>query len=185
MNKRVIDFYKNLGFEEKRMFNYLDQHILYVDCENGKSFIGCYPFIEDTILKKINLILPKGESLEDIVMCVHELGHFFSFYPYLNKSVAIDESCEIFPIAMERLFIESSSDNEIIDWFNHYQYDLINKALENEKEENVIGFLNHWDYIDFYKETSTLPELLDFKMHDFIDPYEELEEKAKIMLKKL
>ena len=116
MNNKVIEFYEALGFTGKRMYNYLNKQIKYVTQEEDRTFVGCYPVIENDILKQIHLILPNGDDWESVVMHVHELAHFFSLYPYLNKEVFIDEGCEIFPIAMERLFIENSKDDKIIDW---------------------------------------------------------------------
>ena len=57
--------------------------------------------------------------------------------------------------------------------------------LVDDLEENIIGFLNHFDYVDLYRKVYSLPEIINFKTYNFINPNEELKEKAKILRKKI
>lgn len=187
MNDKILKFYEDLGLINNKMIKYFDKNSTYVDIneKDNISFIGCLLKEKDGILKKIKIILPKGNTLEETLMQVHEVGHFIDAYKYLGMEYKEDISCEIFPIAMERIFIEDSHDLELISWFNNYQYKLIKKALKENNEKNIIGFLNHFDYVDLYRKVYSLPEIINFKTYNFINPKEELKEKAKILRKKI
>ena len=187
MNESVLKFYRQLGLLTPPMESYLKDRITLIDekYETHMSFIGTYSTVVDGVLKELKVIIPKGDSFQIYCMQVHEVGHFIQKYPYLGKPIERHCGNEIFPIAMERLFIEQSEDSKLISWFNQYQYDLMEKALEHKHQENCLGFLHHFEYLELCKETNSFPELIDFKISDQNYLFEELKEKAKGLQKSI
>ena len=196
MKEEVIKFYKDLGLMNDKMYNYLMNIVKFVreDDELGMSFVGCYTAtrLSDRKLEKIKVFIPYGESLKTTCIQVHEIAHFIDAYSYLEKPYEDYFGREIFPIAMERIFFEKINNPELMDWFNSYQKELIdnvltfntdNYELKKMQQEHILGFLHHFDYVDFYNNDGTLPQILDFKVFNNIDIKEELDKKAKVLLK--
>ena len=185
MDKRVRNFYESLGYTDPKMYDYFDRHVTYanMDSSNDNSiFVGCFYNSSGNILSSIHTVLPYGKDLKYLSQQVHEVAHFISLYPYLNKNFDDSASAlgmEIFPIAMERLFAEKTNDPAYLEWFNNYQKEIINQTIKSNSDSHIIGFLNHWDYLEFYRETNILPELIDYKINTSIDLKKELSKKVK------
>jgi len=185
MNKNVIEFYKNLGFLDDEMLKYLENcvHFVSEDTKDRFHYIGCFTKEKDGVLKAINIFLPYGESLETTCIQVHEMAHFIDLYSYLDKPFETYSGIEIFPIAMERIFVEKTGDPELMKWFNNYQKGLIDDMLTSNQDEHILGLLQHFDYVEQYHESGYLPRVLDFTLSKNADPKSILNEKAKSLLK--
>ena len=185
MNEEVIQFYKDLGLMNDQMLECLKGcvHFISEDSKDCLHDVGCFTKEKDGILKDIRVTLPYGDSLETTCVQVHEIGHFVDLYSYLGKPYEDYSGIEIFPIAMERIFIERTGDPEIIEWFNNYQKGLIDAILTSNQNEHLLGLLHHFDYVDQYRETGYLPKILNFTLSQNANPKSILNEKAKSLLK--
>ena len=194
MNEEVIKFYKDLSLMNDEMYEYLKKCVEFVreDDPMGMSFVGCYTkgSSSDGKLEKIKLFIPKGESLRTTCIQVHEIGHFIDSYSYLGKEYEYYSGREIFPIAMERIFFENTNNSELLEWFNDYQKELIDHVLEfkttdyyqaETRDEHILGFLHHFDYVDFYHKTNSLPQILSFNTYKNTNIKEELIKKLNFL----
>lgn len=164
MNEKIIEFYQELGFDNEKMYDYLDKRVKYVECSDKEnSNIKCSPIIKNNILKNINISLASNPSYKNTVMNVYALGEFIQLYPYLRKEVEIKEESTTFPFAMQRLFVESTDDKTFVKWFNRYQKHLVDKC---DDKSILIGILNHFDYLELSQETNSFPEILEFKLNE-------------------
>ena len=183
MDKRVREFYESLGYTNPKMYDYFDEHVGYANMDgvnDNSVFVGCFYNLFGARVSKIHTVLPYGKDIKYLSQQVHEVAHFITLYPYLNKDLDFDidsQGCEIFPIAMERLFAEKSNDPDYLEWFNEYQKNLMEKAIEKNRTIDIIGFLNHYDYLGFYKENNSFPKLISFQTNSSIDLAKELKKK--------
>ena len=183
MDKRVREFYESLGYTDNAMYDYFKNHVTYVNMDGNNEnmvFVGCFYNSDGDKLSKIHVVIPHGNDIKYLSQQVHEVAHFISLYPYLNNSFNDREftsGSEIFPIAMERLFAEKSNDSGYMEWFNMYQRLLIEQSIKRNDTNHMIGFLNHWDYLEFYRDNGILPELISFSSNDSLDVAKELRKK--------
>ena len=120
----VLSFFKYMGFYNEEYFNMLKSNskIINKPYEEIKDFVGCYPFEEGC-----KLILPKINSIFDILIWIHEYSH----------ALFLDDESEIFPHIMEAYFI-----NNFVTDFNLKQklIDKIKKEIsDTESTKHIVG----------------------------------------------
>ena len=92
MKKRIIDFFKEIDFYDKNLFDEIKKNTLVVDkdYEEIREFVGVYKKDDNTY----KLILPKIKSIYDELIWVHEYSH-----------IIFKTEGEIFPNVMEAYYV--------------------------------------------------------------------------------
>ncbi len=104
-DKSIVQEVVGLTLTKEDLINYYHQYdaIYYlmdhsktidVDFKKGIDFYGCYPYVENDILKEINICVPKIKNLTTMKINIHEYKHGIDLYPYLGKSY-IEQDYEV------------------------------------------------------------------------------------------
>ena len=124
MYEEVIIFFKYMQLYNEEYFNKIKENTKVINkpYEEIKDFVGCFKINND-----FRLILPKLESIDDILIYIHEYTH----------ALFLDDETEIFPNLMEAIYINNFIDDKTI------KKDLLNKTkdeLNNSTSKNhIIG----------------------------------------------
>ena len=125
----IIDFFKSMELYDRNFFNYIKKKTKVLDLpyEEIKDFVGCFPVIVDDKVVDFNILLPKLNTIFDVLVYIHEYSHAIDIY---------DEN-EIFPNLMEAMFlVDYLQDDELIT----QQINRIYEELKNnESERHEIG----------------------------------------------
>ena len=84
----LFDYYKDYD-----CFTYLKSksRVINTNTEDGMPFFGCFPIMDDNILKDIKICVPKIYNLKSMLINIHEYNHGILLYPYLNQTVPDDD----------------------------------------------------------------------------------------------
>lgn len=108
MKQRINLFFKEIGLYDEDMFMYIEQHKIEIKKEEDIGiFVGCFPIIDNNILKSFRLFVPSKEGFLYELMNVHEYGHAISLYKCLNQQYEDQLHTEVLPLALERLYARS------------------------------------------------------------------------------
>ena len=125
----IIDFFKSMELYDRNFFNHIKKKTKVLDLpyEEIKDFVGCFPVIVDDKVVDFNILLPKLNTIFDVLVYIHEYSHAIDIY---------DEN-EIFPNLMEAMFlVDYLQDDELIT----QQINRIYEELKNnESERHEIG----------------------------------------------
>lgn len=132
MKKKYIDFLKKCELYNQEVFDYIEYRTTYVDYrEKGSmNFVGCYPIIEDGIVKDIWYCVPKIVDDISISINIHEYVHLLRVYRSLGKEFIESEYEELLPVMYEFAFLEDIGNTEYL-----------NKYKEDIKNDNVLKVL--------------------------------------------
>lgn len=128
--KIVIDFFKEMELYNEEFFNEINKNTTIYDkpYEEIKDFIGCYPIYNNKDkLVNFKLILPKINSIYDILIYIHEYTH----------ALFIDDDSQIFPNIMEGIFINKYIlDNKL---HNDIIWHTLNEIKNSNSDDHIIG----------------------------------------------
>lgn len=112
---RLIEFFKSEEMYDENFFEYIKTRTH--EYPNTKSeFFGCYPKVENNILKDINLVVPKIETLKDLLVNIHDYTYAYDLYKELGKIYIEDkENKEKRARYMEKKYIEKSLSGEFVE----------------------------------------------------------------------
>lgn len=117
-NKEVLEyFYNNSTF-----VNYKD--------ENEREFIGCYPKVENSILTKVKICVPKIEDDISASINLHEYIHLLTLFNKLNKEYEEMSHEEVLPIFYELVFMNENI-KDLSDYYKYYGDYLIKNNYED------------------------------------------------------
>lgn len=128
-NKTVIDFFKSMDLYDENYFNYINKRskIFNLPYSEIKDFVGCYPIVKNNKIIGFNIVLPKLNTIFDVLIYIHEYSH----------ALDIEDECEIFPNLMEAIFlVEYLKDDDLI------KQQIKNIRIElsdNQSEKHRIG----------------------------------------------
>lgn len=110
MYKKFIDFLKHYGLYNQEVFNFIKDKTRYVDYdkEEARDFIGCFPKMENDIVKDIRLCVPKIVDDVTVSINIHEYVHLLKIYSYLNKEYKESKYEEVLPTAYEFLYLRNN-----------------------------------------------------------------------------
>lgn len=142
MEEKYIEFLKKCELYNKDVFDYIEYRTTYVDYRQKGSmdFVGCYPIIQDGIVKDIWLCVPKIVDDISVSINIHEYIHLLRVYSFLGKKFIESENEEVMPVLYEFAFL-----NEVgnIDYLDKYK-----KAILAGDDENLKRIITHSDSTD-------------------------------------
>ncbi len=120
----IINFFKSMNLYDEEYFKYINSQtkIYNIPYFEIKDFVGCYPIIKMDKIVGFNIILPKLNTIFDVLIYIHEYSH----------ALDIEDEYEIFPNLMEAIFlVDYLKDDELI----RQQIKSIRIELDNNKSE--------------------------------------------------
>ena len=110
MYEKFIDFLKHYGLYNQEVFDFIKDKTRYVDYnkEEARDFIGCFPKMENDIVKDIRLCVPKIVDDVTVSINIHEYVHLLKIYSYLNKEYKESKYEEVLPTAYELLYLRNN-----------------------------------------------------------------------------
>lgn len=78
----------NYFHEHSNVFEYLKSRTKVYNCdaEDGMTYYGVYPIIENNILTNINICVPKITNLKKLLINIHEYNHAIDLFEYLGQA---------------------------------------------------------------------------------------------------
>lgn len=138
MNRKFLLFLKKYNIYNEDIFKYYENNKTVIgnqDINNG--FIGCYPKIENGILKKVKIVVPRIESYVDISINIHEYVHLVRLYNNLGKPIVFTDYEEVLPVLYELLFLNDNLNEECTNYLAYYR-----EFILNSKNKEYIIALN-------------------------------------------
>lgn len=107
IDKRISEFFKTQNLYKKEFFDFIKERMLIVPSGTDISWYGCFPIVEDDILKDIRLLVPEIETEKDLLINIHEFTHAIELYdelemPYEEKR----EQREYKAKSMEKIYLK-------------------------------------------------------------------------------
>ena len=84
MNNKLINFFIKQNLYNEQFVNFMEGKIIVVPNTTEKFWYGCFPIIEDNILKDIRVLVPQIENETDLLINIHEFTHAIELYEELN-----------------------------------------------------------------------------------------------------
>ena len=142
--KKVVEFLKRLNLYSEDVLDFIKDktiHINYSDADS-REFIGCYPIMEDNVIRDIRLCVPVIEDDFTAAINVHEYIHLLRLYRHLDEEFEFTNSEEVSPVIFEILFLSSKGDKKFAEYLDYYK-----EYVENKKDSALIAFLEIYDDI--------------------------------------
>ena len=119
MKEKYIEFLKEYGLYDEKIFNYIESRTIYVDYLDDESieFIGCYPIVENDILTEVKLCVPRIVDDISLSMNIPEYIHLYNIYSNIGSKYIPDEYEEFLPVMYELEFLINSGDKEYLDYY--------------------------------------------------------------------
>ena len=135
MEEKFIKFLKDNNIYNKEALKYFNDNSTYVDYkdESAEYFVGCYPKVENGILKGINICVPRMEDEITVTINIHEYVHALRLYKGLNKKYKDTGYEEVLPVFYELIFFKENA-KSMDDYYNFYK----NYLLEDYKKEYLM-----------------------------------------------
>ena len=81
---RVKDFFKQQSIYSEDFFSYIKDKTLILPFDTPLSWFGCFPILEDGILKDMRLSVPEIVSEQNFLVNIHEYYHAYELYNELG-----------------------------------------------------------------------------------------------------
>lgn len=127
--------------------------INYSNLEEVYQFIGAFKIVENNIIKDYRLLIPEIKDLKSLLVNIHEYTHLLIIKNQIGKNDYYDIYEEVFPVTMERIFIQNFSEKEINN-FNLEQLKNLKKCLDcsnYDKYKYIIAYYYQFVLYDNYK----------------------------------
>lgn len=136
---KFICFLKKHKLYKEEVFNFIKNKTLLVDYKDERSvgFIGCFPVMENNIIKDIRLCIPRLVDDISVAINIHEYMHLLKMYNHLNCEYFFDNSEEVLPVIYEMIYL---TDNSLLDYIAYYR----DKINENDNDLYKYA-LSIWD----------------------------------------
>jgi len=81
----VKDFFRKENLYSEEFFNFLKHKVKKIPSTGGASWYGCFPQVEDGILKDIRLLVPEITDEKSLLINIHEYAHALELYNELGS----------------------------------------------------------------------------------------------------
>ncbi|MBQ6546724.1 MAG: hypothetical protein IJL74_01850 [Bacilli bacterium] len=144
MYQKYIGFLKEYNLYDEEVLDYIKDKIIYIDYkkESFKEFVGCYPMIDNGIVKDIRLCIPKITDDISIAINIHEYVHLLKMHKYLDKEYVFKKDEEVLPVFYEMLFLVNNQTKETDEYIEFYR-----TYIENNNNKEYIYALKIWDSV--------------------------------------
>lgn len=132
MEEKFIEFLKKSELYNEDVLDYIEYRTTYVDYKEkgAMDFVGCYPILEDGMVKDIRLCVPNMVDDVSVSINIHEYVHLLRIYKSLGKKFVESEYEELLPIMYEFAFLEDVGNTEYLE-----------KYKEDIKDDEVLKVL--------------------------------------------
>ena len=132
MEEKFIEFLKKSELYNEEVLDYIEYRTTHVDYKEkgAMDFVGCYPILEDGIVKDIWLCVPNMVDDISISINIHEYVHLLRVYKSLGKKFEESEYEELLPVMYEFAFLEDVGNTEYLE-----------KYKEDIKDDEVLKVL--------------------------------------------
>lgn len=155
---KFINFFKNYGLYDEKMFNYIWRHsVFYNDLETEcNDCTGIYYiFDKNKKLLKFNLIVPYIDNEKTLFINIHEYMHAIYAYYNLGQKIIIDETTEVLSLLFENLYLDEFYSKSLDEYKNK-----LNIIRNNSCEEKyIVGLKIADELLINYKKNLSLKEL--------------------------
>lgn len=80
-------FLKKQNMNDKAFLEYMKTRTKKLPSTTKKEWFGCFPIVtENNILKEVNIMVPEIESIDNLLVNIHEYTHAFELYHELGTS---------------------------------------------------------------------------------------------------
>ena len=108
MNKELISFFIKQNLYNEDFIHFMEGKIIVVPNTTETFWYGCFPIIEDNIIKDIRVLVPRIENEKDLLINIHEFTHAIELYEELNTPyIERREERENKAKTMEKLYIKN------------------------------------------------------------------------------
>ena len=106
----VKDFFKKENLYSEEFFDFLKQKVRKVPSTSEISWYGCFPQVEDSILKDIRLLVPEITDEKSLLINIHEYAHALELYNelgtiYIERRIERENKAK----EMEKKYIKNKS----------------------------------------------------------------------------
>ena len=81
---KVKDFFKKQGIYDEDFFEYIKTKVHYLPYDTPLEWFGCFPILEDGIVKDIGVLVPKIVTEKNLLVNLHEFYHAYELYNELG-----------------------------------------------------------------------------------------------------
>ena len=86
MNQELKKFLINQNLYNESFVTFMKNKILIVPNTTETEWYGCFPIVENNILKDIRLLVPEIKNEKDLLINIHEFTHAIELYEELNNT---------------------------------------------------------------------------------------------------
>lgn len=106
----VKDFFREENLYSEDFFDFLKHKVKKITSSSDISWYGCFPQVEDGILKDIKLLVPKITDEKSLLINIHEYAHALELYNelgalYIERRVERENKAQ----EMEKKYIKNKS----------------------------------------------------------------------------
>ena len=106
----VKDFFKDENLYSEEFFDFLKHKVKKTPSSSDTSWYGCFPQVEDGILKDIRLLVPEITDEKSLLINIHEYAHALELYNeigniYIERRVERENKAK----EMEKRYIKNKS----------------------------------------------------------------------------
>lgn len=112
--EKIKDFFKEQGIYNENFFEYIKTRVHVVPEDTPLEWFGCFPILEDGIIKDIRVLVPKIVTEKNFLVNLHEFYHAYELYNELG-TVYIEniEQREKNAVSFEKKYIKKNRKNNI------------------------------------------------------------------------
>lgn len=104
------DFFKQENLYKEDFFDFIKNKVKTLPSTCPLSWYGCFPIVEDNIIKDIRLLVPEIVDEKSLLVNIHEYAHALEFFYELDTIyVERREEREAYASNMEKIYIKNKS----------------------------------------------------------------------------
>lgn len=169
MNYKYLQeyFFKTVNYDIDELKNNV-KVVNYSNLGEIIDFVGVFKIIEHNIIKDYKLLVPEIKDLKSLLINIHEYTHLLMIKNQIGKKDYYDIYEEVFPITMERIFIQNFSEKEI-NSFNLEQLKKLKYYINSQnynKNKYIIAYYYQFILYEIYK--NNISNLFNHKFNERI-----------------
>lgn len=107
--EKIKEFFKSQNIYDENFFEYIKTRVFVTPEDTPLEWFGCFPILEDGVIKDIRVIVPKIVTEKNLLVNLHEFYHAYELYNEL-ESIYIEniEQREKNAVNFEKKYLEKS-----------------------------------------------------------------------------
>ena len=82
--KQIITFFIEQNIYDEQFFEYMKNRVHFLPYDTSLDWFGCFPIIEDGIIKDLRVVVPKIVTEKNLLVNLHEFYHAYELYGELG-----------------------------------------------------------------------------------------------------